>query len=88
VSAKKAPISGVRKLAPSQAETFRAAVTLLSWSTVVRYVTKFFEIAKKATHSQNSTPGMCSSSLPVRKEGKKSETGVVCMKCCLVPKIV
>jgi hypothetical protein len=43
-------------------------VTLLSWSTVVRYVTKFFEIAKKATHSQNSTPGMCSSSLPVRKE--------------------
>jgi hypothetical protein len=36
VSAKKAPISGVRKYAPTQAETFCAAVTLLSWSTVVR----------------------------------------------------
>lgn len=35
VSAKKAPISGVRKHAPTQAETFCAAVTLLSWSTVV-----------------------------------------------------
>ncbi len=43
VSAKKAPMSGVKKQLPIQIDTFCAALTLLSWSTLVRYVTKFFE---------------------------------------------
>ena len=36
VSAKKAPMSGVKKQVPIQADTFLAASALLSWSTVVR----------------------------------------------------
>jgi hypothetical protein len=36
VSAKKAPMSGVKKQVPTQADTLLAAPALLSWSTVVR----------------------------------------------------
>ena len=36
VSARKAPRSGVKKQLPSQVDTFVAASTLLSWSTLVR----------------------------------------------------
>lgn len=57
-SAKKAPTSGVRKQVPIHVDTFLAAPTLLSWSVVVRYVTRFRATAKKHRHSLNSVPRM------------------------------
>lgn len=56
VSAKKAPMSGVKNEEPIQVDTVVAASTLLSRSAPVRYVTKFFAIAKQATLSVNSEP--------------------------------
>jgi hypothetical protein len=48
----------VKNEVPIQVDTVVAASTLLSCRTPVRYVTRFFEIAKKATHSANSAPKM------------------------------
>ena len=53
VSAKKAPMSGVKKEVPIQIDTLCAASMLLSCSALVRYVTKFFETMKKHKVSAN-----------------------------------
>ena len=60
MSAKKAPMTGVKKQVPIQVDTLFAASTLLSWSSPVRKVTRFFATPKKTKHSTNSVPSTCS----------------------------
>lgn len=81
-------MSGVKKQLPIQVDTFLAASTLLSCSTLVRYVTKFFWIPKKQMPSVNSAPDACAGANRLVRKGQcKWENEEDCVNILPIPKM-